>query len=309
MGFRPNQFPGFTLLLAGLALCGIGLWLLLSPAQYRAAARIEINPDAANSNGQVSYDPYFIQTEFEVMQSQAVLGRVIGALNLNAVWGKKYNSGGMLTTNESIAILKRHLQITPVRNTKLIEISFTSGDPDEAAKVANAIATAYQDYRLEQRRRDTLNGIKTLVDEFQKEEVQISVLQTNVNLLREKYNINKEYEADFDNPLITPPRPLMTPTEREERQKEYGKTKLFWDEKGKLNEMMHFHQLLQARIAEEKLNLQNPKTSMVEIVDAAQPPESPASPNRFLGAVLFVLGLFSIAGGWLLLKPSRRPAA
>jgi len=39
------------------------------------------------------YDPYFIQTEFELIQSEVILGKVIEELNLNVEWGKKYNAG------------------------------------------------------------------------------------------------------------------------------------------------------------------------------------------------------------------------
>jgi uncharacterized protein involved in exopolysaccharide biosynthesis len=283
---------------------------LLSPAQYQATARIEINPDVTdiNQHGQgMSHDPYFIQTEFEVLQSQAVLGKVINALNLNVEWGKKYAGGAMLTTNESFAILKQHLNLAIERNPKLIEISFTSEDPNEAARIANAIAEAYQDYRLEKRNQETLKGIEVLQQKYQDEEEKIQIQQTNVDLLREKYKINKDDEFDFDNggTTFSPiPKP-KTPKERELLQKEYERTKPFWDEKRKLSEMIVLHKLLQAKIAAEKLDIETPKTTMVQIMDLAQPPKSPAGPNRFLGAALLAIGLFPAAGGFLLLKSSR----
>ena len=298
--------------MAGLALCGVGLWLLLSPAQYRATARIEINPESRDINGigqRMLYDPYFIQTEFEVIQSQIVLGRVIGALNLNAEWGKKHAGGGPLTTNAAIAILKKHLNLAIERNTKLIEISFISYDPNEAAKIANGIAKTYQEYRLEKRNQETLKGIEVLEQEYQDAEKKIQILQTNVDLLREKYKIEKDVEAGFDNggTTLSPiPKPT-TPKEQEKLRKEYERTKPFWDEKRKLENMLDFHKLLQAKISAEKLDIATPKfRQMVEIVDAAQPPELPASPNRFLGAVLLAIGLFPTVGGFLMIKSSRR---
>jgi uncharacterized protein involved in exopolysaccharide biosynthesis len=45
-----------------------------------------------------AYDPYFIQTEFEIIQDRVVLGKVIEALNLNVEWGKKYFGGETLKT-------------------------------------------------------------------------------------------------------------------------------------------------------------------------------------------------------------------
>ena len=110
----------------------------------------------------LTYDPYFIQTTFEIMQSQLVLSNVIAALNLNVEWGKKYFNGETLKTTETMGILKQRMQLTPVRNTKLISITVYSDDPKEAAILANAIADAYQDYRFESRRQLTENGLKTL---------------------------------------------------------------------------------------------------------------------------------------------------
>ncbi len=93
------------------------------------------------------YDPYFIKTQFELIQSEAVLGKVIDALDLNQAWGKKYTGGGPLKTSESLALLKARIDLRPVRNTSLIEIRAFSDNPSEAAEVANAIARSYQEYR------------------------------------------------------------------------------------------------------------------------------------------------------------------
>src|SRR5271170_6245688 len=69
------------------------------PEQYSSKARIKVerdSTDVAAVDGQPTmhgvYDPYFIQTEFEVMQSEKILDRVIDALDLNTKWGKKYGN-------------------------------------------------------------------------------------------------------------------------------------------------------------------------------------------------------------------------
>src|SRR6266403_814942 len=59
------------------------------PESFASSARIKIERDASDiqafndriQSGQ--YDPYFIQTEFETIQSEKVLGKVVEALNLN----------------------------------------------------------------------------------------------------------------------------------------------------------------------------------------------------------------------------------
>src|SRR5580692_4277439 len=59
------------------------------PESYSSTARIKIERDQSDiatlAGQQVmsTYDPYFIQTEFEVIQSEVVLGKVVEGLGLN----------------------------------------------------------------------------------------------------------------------------------------------------------------------------------------------------------------------------------
>src|SRR5437867_9449995 len=82
----------------------------------------------------MGYDPYFIQTEFEVIQSELILGKVITDLDLNKEWGRKYGNSDPLKTTETIALLKGRMDLRPVRNTSLIEILVYSEKPEEAAR-------------------------------------------------------------------------------------------------------------------------------------------------------------------------------
>src|SRR5215831_16934587 len=110
------------------------------PESFSSTARIKVErdqSDIATLSGQQAmgiYDPYFIQTEFEVIQSEQVLSKVIEAMNLNQLWGKKF------TTTETMALLKRQIDLRPVRNTSLIEIRVFSENPQEASDLANKIA-------------------------------------------------------------------------------------------------------------------------------------------------------------------------
>ena len=52
---------------------------------------------------------------------------------------------------------------------------------------------------------------------------------------------------------------------------------------------MNFHQLLDTKIEAEKLDLEIPKTGMVEIVRRAEPGKDPVRPNKTLNIVLGVV--------------------
>ena len=56
-----------------------------------------------------------------------------------------------LTTDQTMEILRQRLQLAPVKNTKLIAITVYSDDKNEAAQMANAVAEAYRDYRVQTR--------------------------------------------------------------------------------------------------------------------------------------------------------------
>src|SRR5580692_7657980 len=69
------------------------------PEQYSSKARIKVerdSTDVAGVDGRPNYagvyDPYFIQTEFEVIQSERILDKVVDELHLNEVWQKKYSA-------------------------------------------------------------------------------------------------------------------------------------------------------------------------------------------------------------------------
>jgi uncharacterized protein involved in exopolysaccharide biosynthesis len=268
MQIRQMKILGLALLLGGLALAGAGLWLLLSPAQYAATARIHIKGDVSDIGispanglfpyGVTAYDSYFIQTTFEIIQSQLVLGIVVTNLNLNKVWGDKYFNGARLETTQSIKIIKGRMRLAPVRNMELIAIRFCSDDSNEAALVANAIASAYRDYRVNLRREIIKKGLETIQQQYQDEEKQISLQPTNREQLLEYHKLlaKKIEEVKVEQKNMEDPRRLP----------------------------------------------------MVQIVDRAEPSQFPVSPNRSLGAVLLAVGLLSLLAGIFLLKPARQSA-
>jgi len=167
------------------------------PESYASTCRIKVENDFNDiSSGNTiaasmaPYDPYFIQTTFEIMQSQLVLSNVISKLNLNVEWGQKYFNGETLKSTETMEILKGRMSLAPVRNTKLISITVYSDDAKEAAQLANAIAEAYRTYRMESRQDNTTRGLKVLTDQYLDESNQIQSAQQQIEKLRSDLGIS-----------------------------------------------------------------------------------------------------------------------
>ena len=268
-----------VLLLGGLILCGTGLWLLLSPAQYAARVRIKIENDEPDIEGNVSYDPYFVQTSFEIIKSQLVLSNVVADLNLKEVWGKEHFYGEPLKTARCYAILRRHMRLTPIGNTKFVDITYYGDTPKEAADVANAIGESYKKYRVDSLTILRLRGIEALQQQFQNEDKRIMMLQTNVEQLRQKYGIQDNVSTN----LIPEQQP-------------------YWDAKNQLDRRREFHKFLALKIKAEKLDVKIPKANVVLIIHLAEPSQFHGCRNRPLGAALLVAGLFPLLGGILFLK-------
>jgi len=197
---RPNHAPVKAFLKVALPVFVLVFGLatvvtFLLPESYASVARIKVDPTPTVSNSTTtaspSYDPYFLQTEFEVIQSEAVLGQVVERLQLNSAWGKKYSSGEKLKTAESIALLKGQMDLRPVRNTSLIEIRVFSDDREEAASLANTIADSYRDYREGSRIKALTSGIQALEDRFQEQQEKIRRTQGEIERLQKTLGISE----------------------------------------------------------------------------------------------------------------------
>ena len=80
-------------------------------------------------------------------------------------------------------------------------------------------------------------------------------------------------------------------------------------QKDKLEEVLHAHELLYAKIVSEKLDAKIPKTQMVQVTDPAEPGRAPVKPNKTLDIIFGVMMgivLGTIAGGLAVWVSSRR---
>ena len=186
-------FRVFVLVFLLVFLASTAVTLIL-PESYASTARIKVDMQQENKfermrENQPSYDPYFIQTTFEIIQSELVLKPVIEKLRLNSAWGKKYYHGKTLQTPEALEILKQRMQLAPVKNTSLIAITVYSDDKNEAAQIANAAAESYRDFREASRAELAAKVLQVLQDNYRAQGMQIKNLQADVDALQKKFGI------------------------------------------------------------------------------------------------------------------------
>ena len=171
----------------------VTLWL---PPSYDSMVRIAVDKDIADVatlGGQQSYsgmDPFFIQTEFEKIQSTTILHKVIKDLNLSAKWAKSRGLDGELPISDTYLLLKKQMDVRQTRGTSLIEIRVYDRDPKEAAAIAEKIATVYSETRKEQRLERSMGGIKKLNEQQELQQKKVKEAQEFADRLRTDLNIS-----------------------------------------------------------------------------------------------------------------------
>jgi succinoglycan biosynthesis transport protein ExoP len=182
------------------------------PPTYSSTARIKIERDQTDISGFTTpqnpmgsyYDPYFFLTESEVIQSEAVLGKVITNLDLNVKFGAKYQGGMAMKTPESLKILKGAITLKGVRNTSLVDITVFNESATDAAEWANSIADSYKTYRLDQKTLMSQRGIETLEKEMKRMDTNVVAAKELVDRLRKELNVSDMAASESaPTPLIT----------------------------------------------------------------------------------------------------------
>jgi uncharacterized protein involved in exopolysaccharide biosynthesis len=273
----PPSFPFAIVIFVWLLVVFVTILVtMILPESYSSTVRIQIERDRTDIPGLATpatasaYDPFFIQTEFEVMQSELVLRQVVEDIDLNSEWGKRYAGGDRLKTSETLSLLKNRLDLRPVRNTSIIEIRVFSEKPEEAAKIANRIAEAYKKHRQDQRTALSRGGITALEERFQAQEEKVRAAQTVVDRLRK--DLEQEIGTAITNEIVmaTHSRP-------------------YFDARRNLEQLQRFRDDLYSKIANEQIDAALPATRMVQIVDTAHPGLRPVRPNKPLNIMVGIV--------------------
>ncbi len=177
------------------------------PESWSSMVRIAVEKDISDINpfgiaqNNPSYDPFFVQTQFEKIRSRKVLYEVIDELNLNQKWGDRDNNNIPipLKTSETFDLLYGRIDVRQTRNTSLIEIRVYSkakapDDPaKEAADIANKIAQVYKRSRLKLKEEMSKDAIEVLQKELKEQDDKITAQQELVDGLRETNNISDNF--------------------------------------------------------------------------------------------------------------------
>jgi len=165
---------------------------------YMSSVRMDVQKDAGDISTlapqqlQLGHDPYFVMTQFEILQSKEVLYKVIDDLKLVQRWNQKYLLGE--SRLKAFQVLSKLIDPRNVRNTSIIEVNVYSKDKAEAAEIANKIAEVYKANRDERRKRLAQQGIKALEEKLAEHNALVSTAESNVNRILKDQGLNVIHE-------------------------------------------------------------------------------------------------------------------
>jgi capsular exopolysaccharide synthesis family protein len=154
---------------------------LLTPPLYRASTTLQIDREPMQivlvqgvTSGEASGGD-FLQTQYELLKSRALAERVADSLHLAGApaladfagrsWIDRvlhslrparppHSGAGAGKANQAaqaVQVVRSGLEITPIRNSRLVSLSYSSGDPRLSARIANAYAEAFIAQQLDHR--------------------------------------------------------------------------------------------------------------------------------------------------------------
>jgi polysaccharide biosynthesis transport protein len=151
---------------------GIYVTVEVLPKNYTATAQIRIQ-SAQNTTiggvGQTSeidrpIDSYEFQTEYERINSPAVLEPVITSMGLDSIWAKRiYHSPDKWPMPDALTYMSKGVLAVNFRHgTNFVDVTARSEVPDEAAAIANAVVDSYKKIRDGEQSQKNSLGTDTL---------------------------------------------------------------------------------------------------------------------------------------------------
>jgi capsular exopolysaccharide synthesis family protein len=156
------------LLVSGATLAVTLLFTLASKNVYRATASLQIDREPTKvvdidflGSGDIRDTRDFYQTQFELIRSHALATKVIEELKLQeklsgtSVFSQLKQWLGFSGKPDSQAELENllldNLSVEPIKNSRLVAVSYDSSSPEQAAGIANAVAATFQKMNMERR--------------------------------------------------------------------------------------------------------------------------------------------------------------
>jgi exopolysaccharide transport family protein len=194
---------------------------------YEASTRLVIEKEKVDASGTDYY-----QTQYKIIESRAVAREVLRRLSsaeietlfpepkdgftLNVkqtihAWISSIRSllktedditreraSEVSEANERVSAFTHKMKVSPISNSRLVDVSFEAEDPVVAAKVVNTIAAAYIDKNLETKLAAVQNAVKWLHNRIEEERNKVEKAEHALLRYKEGHGIITDFTSDAE---------------------------------------------------------------------------------------------------------------
>jgi succinoglycan biosynthesis transport protein ExoP len=210
-----RQFPMMLVIAVVCLVVGL-LYLLTASSRFTSTASLVIDTrkvqlfQQQSVLGDVTVDSATVETQVEILKSENISLAVIRDLRLiedpefisggggllgsalgliGGLFGDKEASSEFELTRKALATFDRSRTVKRLGLTYVMEIGYTSSDPEKAARIANAIADSYIVDQLEAKYQSTRRASAWLQDRIKELRTQASSAQRAVVDFKQQNNI------------------------------------------------------------------------------------------------------------------------
>jgi succinoglycan biosynthesis transport protein ExoP len=181
-----------------------------------------------------SYDPAFYETQYQLIKSTSVAQKVVEMLDLERTYGSYFpderdafsNLDEEVKRTKLANMISGDISVSPIKDSKIVTISYMSESPDFAALVANSVAKAYISEILDMKMSSTRYALEWMSKKAEEEKTKLEkseralqdYMRTNdIVTLQNKITITPEKLSEFNTQLI------QAQTKRKELESLYQK--------------------------------------------------------------------------------------
>jgi len=196
---------GLIMLAFFLVMVTAGVTTYFLPREYYSTVKMEVKEDNSGpvqlvpGSGPRGYNPNFVTTQFQILQTTEILYPVIERLGLI----KEFTAAGAppATQLDVYYRLRRAMRLQEVRGTGLIEIGVYHTDSKLASYIANTIASVYTEKRQSELELSVNKSLAQLDEEVRKKRSEVEAAAGNAAKIRAREGIN---DSDPDSSATTP---------------------------------------------------------------------------------------------------------
>lgn len=206
---------------------------------YEATTRLVIekeNPNVVSIQEVMAVDASgtdFYQTQYKIIESRTVAREVLTRLSpaqmemlfpepeasflsdlKQTIYGWISSIGSLFKTEDEamsesvskalvessrVSAFIKNIQVSPIRNSRLVDVSFEAEDPVLAANVANTIAAGYIDKNLEIKLAAAQNAVKWLHNRIDEERDKVEEAEQALLRYKEEHGIITDFTSDAEN--------------------------------------------------------------------------------------------------------------